>query len=66
MQLAFNQDIGNWNVSKVTIFGIFMLGKSTEYDPNYMDSIFNNWPNYKLKPNLTNVILDLSIIQQME
>jgi hypothetical protein len=20
-----------------------------------MDSIFNNWPNYKLKPNLTNV-----------
>jgi trimeric autotransporter adhesin len=53
--LAFNQDIGNWNVSKVTNFGIFMLGKSTEYDPNYMDSIFNNWPNYKLKPNLTGV-----------
>jgi hypothetical protein len=43
-----------------------MLGKSAEYDPNYMDSIFNNWPNYKLKPNLTNVILDLSIIHQME
>jgi trimeric autotransporter adhesin len=52
---AFNQDIGNWNVSKVTDFSNFMFGKSAEYDPNYMDSIFNNWPNYKLKPNLTNV-----------
>jgi surface protein len=52
---SFNQDIGNWNVSKVTTFTNFLRGKSAEYDPNYMDSIFNNWPNYKLKPNLTSV-----------
>jgi surface protein len=52
---AFNQDIGSWNVSSCTNFTNFMDGKSTEYDPEKMDSIFNNWPNYKLTPNLTGV-----------
>jgi surface protein len=51
---GFNQDIGNWNVSSVTGNGLerFMLNKST-VNYNHLDSIYNNWPNYKLQPNLT-------------
>jgi len=51
---AFNQDIGAWNVSNVTtIFG-FMLNKtSADYDASNLDSIYNNWSQLSVQPNLT-------------
>jgi surface protein len=51
---AFNQDIGNWNVSNVTNFSNFMAGKtSTNYSAQNLDSIYNGWSQLTLQPNLT-------------
>jgi surface protein len=47
---AFNQDIGNWNMSSATVLTNFMANKNNY---QHLDSIYNNWPNYKLKPNIT-------------
>jgi surface protein len=53
----FNQDIGNWNVSRVNNFSSFMSGR-TVY--SYLHSIYNGWINNKLQPNLT---IDFSTIK---
>jgi surface protein len=51
---AFNQDIGNWNVSNVTNFGSFMLNKTAaNYSAQNLASIYNQWSQLTLKPNLT-------------
>ena len=51
---AFNQDIGSWNVSNVTNIGNFMEGKTnSNYSAANLDSIYNNWSQLTLKPNLT-------------
>lgn len=51
---AFNQDIGSWNISKVTNFNNFMAGKtSTNYSAANLDSIYNNWSQLSVPPNLS-------------
>jgi surface protein len=51
---AFNQDIGGWNVSNLTNFALFMAGKTAaNYDAANLDSIYNNWSQLSVKPNLT-------------
>jgi surface protein len=49
---AFQQYIGNWNVSGVsgsTGFGSFMLGKTiTTFPSTYLDNIYNGWITKKL------------------
>ena len=43
---TFNQDIGNWNVSGVTNFTDFMLGKTPlTFSTTNLDSIYNGWSN---------------------
>jgi surface protein len=46
----FNQDIGNWNVSRVNNFSSFMSGR-TVY--SYLHSIYDGWINNKLQPQRT-------------
>jgi surface protein len=46
----FNQDIGSWNVGKVTNFSSFMSGKTTY---SYLHTIYDGWINNKLQPNRT-------------
>jgi surface protein len=51
---AFNQDIGSWNVSNVGNFNNFMLGKTAaNYSAQNLASIYNQWSQLTLKPNLT-------------
>lgn len=41
---AFNQNIGNWNVSNVTNFTNFMANKtSASFFTTNLDSIYNGW-----------------------
>jgi surface protein len=47
---AFNQDIGNWNVSSCTSFSGFMNLKTTY---SFLHTIYDGWINYKLQPNRT-------------
>ena len=50
---AFNQDIGNWNVSNVINFSNFMLGRTAaNYSAQNLASIYNQWSQLTLKPNL--------------
>ena len=50
---AFNQPIGNWNVSNVTNFTNFMLNKTAaNYSTTNLNSIYNNWSLLTLNPNL--------------
>jgi hypothetical protein len=50
----FNQDIGNWNVSGVTVFNNFMAGKTNlNYSATNLDSIYNNWSLLPLKTGIT-------------
>jgi surface protein len=49
---AFNQDIGNWNVSSCTNFNSFMSGKSAA-NYSYLHTIYDGWINNKLQPNQT-------------
>jgi surface protein len=53
---SFNQNIGSWNVSNVTNFSDFMIGKtSSNYSASNLDAIYNGWSSRPVKPNLTNV-----------
>lgn len=50
----FNQDIGSWNVSNVTNFVNFMSSKSpSNYSAQNLASIYNQWSQLTLRPNLT-------------
>ena len=51
---AFNQPIGNWNVSKVTNFTSFMLNKTpATFSSTNLDAIYNGWIVNGVKPNIT-------------
>ena len=51
---AFNQNIGNWNVSNVTNFSSFMAGKTAaNYSAANLDAIYNGWINNLLNVNLS-------------
>jgi surface protein len=51
---AFNQDIGNWDVSSVTNFNNFMINKSAaNYSAANLDSIYNGWSSLTVNPNLS-------------
>ena len=51
---AFNQDIGGWNVSNVANFTNFMAGKTAlNYSAANLASIYNQWSQLTLQPNLT-------------
>jgi hypothetical protein len=40
----FNQDIGNWNISGVTDFFMFMNGKTPlTFSTTNLDAIYNGW-----------------------
>ena len=47
----FNQNIGNWNVSNVTNFILFMNAK-TPATFSYLDAIYNGWIVNGVKPNI--------------
>lgn len=50
---VFNQNIGAWNVSKVTNFTNFMLGKTpSTYSSTNLDAIYNGWIVNGVKPNI--------------
>lgn len=51
---SFNQNIGSWNVSNVNNFSNFMTNKSAaNYSAANLDSIYNNWSQLSVQPNLT-------------
>lgn len=51
---VFNQDIGAWNVSNVTDFANWMSGKTNlNYSAQNLASIYNQWSQLTLKPNIT-------------
>jgi surface protein len=50
----FNQNIGSWNVSNVTLFTNFMVDKtSANYSDANLDAIYNGWSLLTLQPNET-------------
>jgi surface protein len=50
---SFNQNIGNWNVSKVTDFTNFMLDKTpATFSSTNLDAIYNGWIVNGVKPNV--------------
>jgi surface protein len=50
---SFNQNIGNWNVSKVTDFTNFMLDKTpATFSSTNLDAIYNGWIVNGVKPNI--------------
>jgi surface protein len=50
---TFNQDIGNWNVINVTSFNGFMRTKTAaNYSAQNLASIYNQWSQLTLKPNV--------------
>jgi surface protein len=50
---AFNQPIGDWDISSVTNFTNFMLDKTpTNYDASYLDEIYTKWSLLTVQPNL--------------
>jgi surface protein len=52
--IAFNQNIGSWNISNVTNFNEFMLLKTfTNYSTTNLDAIYNGWSLLSVQPNLT-------------
>ena len=51
---VFNQNIGAWNVSQVTNFTNFMLGKTpSTYSSTNLDAIYNGWIVNGVKPNIS-------------
>jgi len=55
--VAFNQNIGSWNVSNVNDFTGFMEGKTpANFSTTNLDAIYNSatgWASRSVKPNLT-------------
>jgi len=50
---SFNQDISGWDISNVTLFGLFMYGKSaSNYNAAYLDSIYNTWSTLSVTASL--------------
>jgi hypothetical protein len=52
--LAFNQNIGSWNIGNVTVFTGFMNGKNpSNFSSSNLDAIYNGWSVLaSVKPNL--------------
>ena len=51
---GFNQDIGSWDVSNVTDFSSFMLGKTAAtFSATNLDAIYNGWSASGVQPNVT-------------
>ncbi len=51
---AFNQNIGSWNVSKVTNFASFMNGKTNlNFSATNLDAIYNGWSSRPVKTPIT-------------
>jgi surface protein len=51
---AFNRNIGSWNVSKVTNFSNFMLGKTSgNFSTANLDAIYNGWIVNGVQPNIS-------------
>jgi hypothetical protein len=52
--VAFNQDIGNWNISGVTVINNFMQGKTPlTFSTTNLDAIYDGWSTKNPKPNLS-------------
>ena len=50
----FNQDIGNWNISGVTFFNLFMDQKTPlTFSTTNLDSIYNGWSTKTPQTGLT-------------
>jgi len=51
---AFNQNIGNWNISNVTNFSFFMAEKTIlNFSLSNLDAIYNGWSSRPVKPSTT-------------
>jgi surface protein len=51
---AFNRNIGNWNVSNVTNFLMFMAGKTpSTFSSANLDAIYNGWSSRPVQPNIS-------------
>ena len=51
---AFNQNIGAWNVAKVTNFVNFMVGKTpATFSTTNLDAIYNGWINVLSSKTIT-------------
>jgi hypothetical protein len=50
----FNQDIGSWNITRVTNFTNFMGNKTAaNYSAANLDSIYNGWSTKNPRPTIT-------------
>jgi hypothetical protein len=51
--IAFNQNIGTWNISNVTVFSNFMLGKGFgSYSSANLNAIYNGWSLLTVQPSI--------------
>jgi surface protein len=51
---SFDQNIGSWNVSNVTSFTSFMVGKSpSTFSAANLDAIYNGWSTRPVKPGVS-------------